>query len=225
MKKFDANTGAEISRITVPVTFEGKETFVTRLLSDPNLTRGTQINLPAMSYEFTGIKYEANRKLSPFQKATFISTGNTAVQFQMATPYIASFELNIYTRNWEDGAQILEQIIPFFNPDYTITLKYLVSGSDYVSENLPITLEDIEYKTEYEGPAGTVRNVIWTLNFTAHMLFYGPTPTNQVIKEVIINFRDYNSGNNEAIMTSSVNPITANITDSWNVNTVIVNVG
>ena len=222
MKKFDSNTGVEISNVTVPVYFEGKETFVTRLLGDPTATRGVQIQFPVMSYEFMGISYDVARKISPFQKGQLQSQGNNTVQYQMATPYTAAFELNLYTRNWEDGAQILEQILPFFSPDYTLALKYLVNGSNYISEAVPIVLENVQYKTEYEGPAGTVRNVIWTLQFTAHILFYGPTPAAKVIKEVIINFRDYDSANIEAIIISQVNPITANVNDTWNVVTTIL---
>ena len=226
MVAYDANTQLEIKRVTVPVTYEGKETFVTRLEGDPTALKGSQINLPQMTYDLTSVTYEANRKLSPYIKNQAINNSNTTSWFQLAVPYVLTFDVNLYVRNQEDGMQIIEQIIPFFAPDYVISLKYIdvnANNSSFIVEQLPFTLEDISYENSYEGPQGSVRMVTWTLRIAAHMLYFAPVPSANVIKEVIINFRNENTpnGNILAVVTDTVNPITANVGDNWNVITTV----
>lgn len=223
MVKYDPSTRVELGRITVPLTYEGKETFVTRLNADPTLTKGMQIVLPAMTYEFKNMQYAADRKVSSFVKNKILGTGQSnLLQYSLATPYDLLFDLNLYVRNMEDGLQIIEQIVPFFAPDYTVSLKYLITATDWVSEDLPIVLEEIQFDNDYQGAAGSVRQINWTLTFKVKALFYGPIPNNSnIIKEVIVNLRDYNSGNTQAVIDLTVNPPTANITDNWTINTTI----
>lgn len=224
MISYDANTQTELSRVTVPVIYEGKETFVTRLLADPTALRGTQINLPHMTYELKSFAYDPNRKLSPYIKNQAINTSNTTSYFQTAVPYTLSFDVNLYVRNQEDGMQIIEQIIPFFAPEYVVNLKYITANGSFVTEQLPFVLENISYQSDYEGPSGTVRMVTWTLQIAAHVLYFGPVPSANVIKEVIINFRNENTpnGNILAVMTDTVSPITANANSAYNVVTTII---
>lgn len=214
-----SNSANTFATTTIPVRFEGKETFLMRLATDPTALKGDQITLPTMSYDLLGISYDSQRKLSPYIKNQMFNTSNNTTQYACAAPYNLNFEVNLYVRNVEDGLQVIEQIIPFFTPDYTIQLKYLVNAASntYVSEQVPFVFEGINYQNEYEGPAGTVRMVTWTMNFTAKALYFGPTPSNSVIKEVIINLRDGNSMNVVSTIEASVDPISANVTDNYNV--------
>ena len=224
--KYDQESRAELGRQTVPLTYEGKETFMTRLEGDPELNKGIQTNLPVMTYEMMGLKYDPSRKQSPFLRTKFVQTGSTASSIPLASPWNMFLDVNLYVRNMEDGLQIIEQIIPFFTPDYTVKLKYLTSGNNYISYDLPITLEDLNFNNSYEGPAGSVRSITWTLNFSAKMFIFGPVAKNgKVIKDSIIHIRDYDSGNLTATIESIVSPITANVTDAYNVITTITETG
>ncbi|MGH7749781.1 MAG: tail sheath stabilizer and completion protein, partial [Candidatus Dormibacteria bacterium] len=205
--QYDANTRIELARITVPVKFEGKETFIMRLLGDPTALKGVQLTLPIMSYDLVGFQYDTTRKLTPYIKNQLFNASNNTTRYACAVPYNINFEVNLYVRNEEDGLQVIEQIIPFFSPDYTIALKYVLdanSGS-WITEQVPFVLENINFSNQYEGATGTVRMLTWTLNFTAKALFFGPMPSSSVIKEVIINLYDVEDvtigGNTTVTMT------------------------
>lgn len=214
----------ELQRITVPLSFEGKENYITRLYADPDLTRPNQLTLPAMTYDFKGYRYRADRRQSPYTPGQMAQSGDNAIRYYSAAPYDVLIELYLYIRNMEEGLQIVEQIFPVFAPEYSLTLKYAAPGSNnYISQDVPIVFENIDYSNEYEGPAGTVRTITWTLQFSAKAFFYGPLNTNTgVIKETIVYLNDQNTLNLYANIDTSVDPITANITDSWNVNTSII---
>lgn len=227
--KYDLNTRAELARVPVPLIYEGKETYATRLLGDPSANRGTQVNLPSMSYEYTGIKYNSLRKLSPFEGSYLPQPqGTLPILYTNGVPYDVFINLYLYVRNMEDGFQVIEQIIPFFQPSYTLNMKYILAGTaigntNWISEAMPITLQDINFQNEYDGPQGTVRQITWSLNFTAQALFFGPQPAaGGPIKEVIINFNDPDAANGQTVatVTASVDPPSAN-GPGPNVNTII----
>jgi hypothetical protein len=215
----------ELGRITVPVTYEGKETFITRLEADPDLTAGVQIILPAMTYEMTGIKYDPQRKITQFIKNQLIQTSNSAIRFTPPVPYNMGIDVNLYVRNMEDGLQLIEQIIPFFATDYTVGVKYVMQDDNYISYDLPFILEDIQFNNEYEGPAGAVRKIVWTLNFNAKLWLFGPMPSTGIIKNVIVDIRDQNTANTLAEIDVRVNPITANVGDTYTIDTTITEIG
>ena len=222
--KYDANTRAELGRVTVPLEYAGKETYIQRLESDPVLQKGVQIVLPRMSFEMTGIKRDETRQISPYQRQLLCQNTDSGqiANFAPGIPYDISIQLNAYVRNQEDGTQIIEQIIPFFSPDYTLNLKYLsCDGGCTVSEDLPFVLENTTYTNSYEGGAGTVRYIIWSLDFTAKTWFFGPLSNGSIIKTVDVNLRDFNSGNTQATIVVTPNPPTANVTDDFGFTTVI----
>lgn len=225
--KYDYANNKQLGIATIPLTYEGKETWLTRLQADPELTRGTQIPLPAMTYEWKTVRYAKERKQTGFLKGQFAQSNNTATQYKLGIPIDMGFELNLFARNIEDGAQVAEQIVSMMAPQYTVKLKYLVSGNVFVSENLPIILQEFNKDSEYEGPQGTIRMVTWTFLFNVQTFLYGPQPVTNVIKSVSIDFFSEMPGTANAnapvaIITSNVNPITANSTDTWNANTIIV---
>ena len=110
-------TGSEVSRFVVPIIYSPKEKYITRVFSDPDLTRQLQAILPRMSFEITGISYDSARKQNSLLKTNQTSNSTTASTAYMGVPYDITFELNVYARNIDDGTHIVEQIMPFFNPD------------------------------------------------------------------------------------------------------------
>jgi hypothetical protein len=222
--KYDANTRAELGRSTVPIEYAGKETYIQRLDGDPTLQKGVQIVLPRMSFELLGMKRDENRQTSSYNKLTLCQTaGSNAISsFSPGMPYDLNIQLNLYVRNQEDGLQVIEQILPFFTPDYTLNLKYLsCDGGCTVSEDLPFVLENINYSNNYEGPGGSVRYINWSLDFIAKTWFYGPLSSGSVIKTVDVNINDIDSGNTQATIIITPNPPTANATDDYGFTTII----
>lgn len=178
-------SGAEIERIKVPITYAPKEKYVTRLRSDPDLQRQIQIRLPRLSFELVGVNYDASRKQNSLLKIAKGGTATTGASSYMAVPYDLEFELNLYTRNIDDGTQIIEQILPYFNPDYTVTVEPVSNLG--VLKDIPIILNTVSNNIEHEGNFDAVRFVTWTLTFTMKAHYYGPITNPKIIRKVIAN--------------------------------------
>jgi hypothetical protein len=177
------NTEAE--RFVVPIAYAAKELYVMRLEGDYNLDKKVQMTLPRMSFEMTGLSYDASRKQNTNFKS-FAQTSSGVKSQYNPVPYDFDFSLYIYVRNVEDGTQIIEHILPFFTPDYTIKLN-LVPEMGVVKE-IPIVLKDTQYDVTYEGPRESdPRMIIWTLNFTVKGFIFGATSTAGLIKTSITN--------------------------------------
>jgi hypothetical protein len=185
MLKYAANTNAEISRVNVPLSYAGKENFLTRLLGNPDLHKPTQIVLPRMSFEMTNISYDPSRKLSSYLSSFNKSTNTSVSQQYQGVPYNLDFELNLYVRNVEDGTQIIEQILPFFNPDYTISMNFVDEME--IIRDVPILLESVDYDPNYSGTEETVRILTWTLKFKMKTYFFGPINTGALIRQSTAN--------------------------------------
>jgi hypothetical protein len=165
------NTEAE--RFLVPIAYAAKESYVMRLQSDPNLDKKVQITLPTMSFEMTGLKYDVSRKQNTNIK-NFASKKPGIISQYNPVPYDFDFNLYIYVRNIEDGTQILEHIIPYFTPDYTIKLN-MVPEMNIIKE-VPVILNSCNQDISYEGDFNKdTRMVIWTLNFTVKGYIFGKT--------------------------------------------------
>ncbi len=184
LKQLDTN-GTEIKRTKVPILYGPKDKYVVRYEQDPDLTKDTQITLPRMSFEVTGMQYDAKRKQNSLLR---IARGNSATRVSstyMSVPYDMSFELNIYAKNIDDNNQILEQILPYFNPDYTPTIEP-IPELDFLKD-IPIILDNVVTNIQYESNYEGVRYVYTTLNFTLKGHFYGPTTTPKIIRKSIAN--------------------------------------
>lgn len=185
-------TGKETGRFIVPIIYAPKEKMVTRVFSDPDLTRQLQSILPRMSFEISGLSYDASRKQNNLLKASKpVVGGSTASSAYMGAPYDIDFQLNIYTRNIDDGTHIVEQILPFFNPDFTVSTS-MVPDLGFIKD-IPIILNSVTNNIEYEGNFDSVRYVYWTLNFTMKMHYYGPVTTPKIIRTVFANIRNDNN--------------------------------
>jgi hypothetical protein len=178
-------TGEETNRFLVPIIYSPKEKMVTRIFSDPDLLRQVQTILPRMGFEITGITYDASRKQNSLLKAARSNTTTHVSASYMGVPYDINFQLNIYTRNIDDGTQIVEQILPFFNPDFTVTTNMIPDLG--ALKDVPIILNNVSNDIQYEGDYDSVRYVNWTLNFTMKMYYYGPISYPKIIRTVYAN--------------------------------------
>lgn len=157
----------------VPLAYGSKERYLTRITSDPTLTKSIAILVPRISFELTGMSYDAGRK----QVSTMQNFNNTSsgLKSQYApVPYDFNFSVSVYARNTEDGTQIIEQILPFFTPDFTVTVDLISTmGKKY---DMPIILNSVNTTTDYEGGAGdgTTRLIIWDLEFTVKSYLFPP---------------------------------------------------
>jgi hypothetical protein len=178
------NTEAE--RFIVPIAYAAKELYVQRLQGDPNLDKKVQMTLPRLSYEMTGLKYDSARKQNTNIKNFATVTGGGVVGQFNPVPYDYDFNLYLYVRNIEDGTQVIEHILSYFTPDYTIKLN-LIPEMGIVKE-IPIVLNTATFDTEYEGDRDSdTRTIIWTLNFTVKGFVYGATSDVGIIKTSITN--------------------------------------
>ena len=175
-------TGKEINRFVVPLIYSPKEKMVTRLFSDPDLLKQIQTLLPRMGFEITGITYDATRKQNSILRASKANTVSHVSSMYMGVPYDINFALNVYTRNIDDGANIVEQILPFFNPDFTVTTNMVPELG--LLKDTPIILNNVSQNIEYEGNYDSVRYVNWTLNFTMKTYYYGPITYPKIIRTV-----------------------------------------
>jgi len=185
----------EIERITVPLNYITKEKFYQRITQDPNLDRRVQMTLPRMSFELTDIAYDTTRKLSPFLRQ-FGALNDTQIKTVTLAPYNFNFSLYIYVRNTEDGTQLIEQILPYFNPDYTMTLDLVGVGNPV---DVPVILQSVNYAPSgSEGPPAQLRMLQWNLGFSMRGYLYGPQSNVKVIRKVTANTYEYNTGGLEA---------------------------
>lgn len=178
-------SGLEIERIKIPLIYAPKEKYIARLASDPDLQREIQAVLPRMSFEITNISYDSTRKQNSILKN---ARANTSSQFSsqfMGVPYDIGFELNIYTRNIDDGTHIIEQILPYFNPDYTVTVNMIPELG--FTKDIPIILNSINNTVEHEGNFDAVRYVTWNLQFNMKAHYYGPITQQKIIRKVDTN--------------------------------------
>lgn len=180
----DDTTGLEIERFKVPIIYAPKEKYYARLQSDPDLSRELQVSLPRMSFEMTSIAYDPSRKQNSMIRVSK-STGATTNSQYMGVPYDLGFELNLYSRNIDDGTHVIEQILPYFNPDFTPTINPV---SDIgILKDTPIILNSVTNNVEHEGNFDAVRFITWTLTFTMKAYYYGPVSTPKIIRKVDAN--------------------------------------
>jgi hypothetical protein len=184
IKRKDSN-GSTIQSIRVPLAYAPKEKFLTRLDQQPDLdNREFAITLPRMSFEISTIEYDATRKLNRLQKFKKVKTSaeGKILDFNyMPVPYNISYTLNVFTATAEGGLQIIEQILPYFQPDYTVTINAIPNLD--IKRDVPIILNSVNYEDSYSGDYTTRRAVIYTLTFTAKTYLFGPAQTQKVIKE------------------------------------------
>jgi hypothetical protein len=163
----------EYERTRVPLSYGAKEKYLTRLTSDPTLTKSINVYVPRISFDMVGLSYDSTRKFNTINRNFGVNSDTGIVSGQYApVPYNFEFDLSIFVRNQEDGTQILEQILPFFTPDFTVTVDLVPKvGRKY---DMPVTLNSVSPEIDYEGDFSTTRLIIWTLNFTVKGYIFPP---------------------------------------------------
>lgn len=184
VKHKDVND-VEVRRIKVPIIWGPKDKYVTRLQTDPDLLRDVAITLPRMSYDITGWSYDPSRKQISTLRVADGDTASRVKSAYMAVPYNLKFQLSIYSKTIDDGLQITEQILPYFNPDYTRTIVPIPELS--FLKDIPIILDGVNQQIDYEGNYDKERFCIWNLDFTMQCYYFGPITTPKIIRKSIAN--------------------------------------
>ena len=171
--RHDDQAGNVISELKVPVAYGPRQKFLARIQQQPDLNKAVQITLPRMSFEITSISYDASRKAGITQtfKAPNKDNDNKLTKVFMPVPYNIGFELNILCKLQDDGLQILEQILPFFQPAFTLSIDLVKSIGE--KRDIPMVLNGIQQQDDYEGDFSTRRALIYTLSFTAKSFMFG----------------------------------------------------
>ena len=179
------NQSISYEQFKVPLSYGPKEKYVTRLTSDPKMIKSIATAVPRMSFDMTGLNYDVSRKQMSTLK-NFSPNNSTSVNVQYAPiPYNFDFSLSIYVRNTEDGTQILEQILPFFTPDFTLSVD-LIEGMSQTYD-VPVILESVTPSIDYEGDMSTTRLIIWELTFTVKGYIFPAMKTGKIIKQANTN--------------------------------------
>jgi T4-like virus Myoviridae tail sheath stabiliser len=180
---------SEAERFVVPIAYAPKELYVARLEGDYNLDKKVQMTLPRMSFEMNGLTYDESRKQNTNIR-NFANTSAGVLAQYNPVPYNFDFSLYIYVRNIEDGTQIVEHILPFFTPDYTIKINLIPEMG--ITKEIPVVLNSSSYDITYEGPRDSdTRTIIWTLNFTVKGFIFGASGSTSLIKESIASIFSY----------------------------------
>lgn len=204
------SSGEVIQTLKVPLSYAPRQKFLARIEAEPTLPNERfQVVLPRMGFEMLGIQYDPNRRISLVQQNRAVNNTTTTLNSQYApTPYNIDVGLYIYVKNQDDGLQIVEQILPYFNPDFNLTLNAIPDLG--IKNDLPILLNNITYEDDYEGDFRNRRAIIWTLNFTLKLNFYGPINRQSVIRTATVTtFSDVQLSNQQSSYNVTIDPTTA----------------
>ena len=180
------NNGTITQSMKVPLAYGPKQKWLTRLDTDPSLASAVAITLPRLGFEIGSLSYDSTRKLNRVQKFKKVKSSSSDAnkldtQF-MPVPYNMDITLYAMAKNSDDALQIVEQILPFFQPDYTLTLNDMADMG--IKRDIPIILNDVGYEDNYQGDFESRRAIIYTMAFTTKFYLYGPVTSSSVIKTV-----------------------------------------
>ena len=181
--------GTLIQNMKVPLNYGPRDKFLARVEGNPDLNRPVAIQLPRMSFEMTNLYYDSSRKMQTLNKISVADPNDpdTKIYQYAPVPYNIEFQLSIMVKNAEDGTFIIEQILPYFTPEWTATLN--INPDLGLKYDIPVTLDNITSEDTYEGDFVQRRALIWTLNFSMKGWLFGPTKSGgKVIKDMDINF-------------------------------------
>jgi hypothetical protein len=205
----------------VPLAYGPMQKFLARIEQQPELNKAIQITLPRMSFEMTSIQYDSTRKANITQSFKTCGNGNTVKKVYMPVPYNIGFQLNIMTKLQDDALQIVEQILPNFQPSFNLTIDLVDSIGE--KRDIPIVLDSVSFTDDYEGDYSTRRTLIYTLNFTAKTYLFGPIAdsTDGLIRKVQVDYytgTDTTVAKREMRYTLTPDPIDATPDDNFGFN-------
>ena len=219
-----------VQTLSVPLSYAPKQKFIERIREVPEVDENRRpyaITLPRIGFEITSFNYDPSRKLSITQNVRAVDTTgttNTGVRYSyVSTPYNMGISMSIFAKNQDDGLQIIEQILPYFNPDFNVTINAVPDLG--VKHDLQIILDSVSYNDEWEGSFDKRLSVIWDLNFTMKMNFYGYVRDANLIKTVIQNIFTDNTLTTGSTpvntvagtqITTTLDPSTATPLDNYN---------
>jgi hypothetical protein len=214
-KEGDSVTGTTIQRLQVPLAYAPKEKWLVRIESDPTLENNTYVTLPRMSFEITGYTYDSARKVNRMQKITCGSGIDSLSYVYTPVPYNIDISLYILTKTQEDGLQILEQILPTFTPEYTLSIKNIQNMN--VVLDVPVVLNSVSVQDDYDGDFQTRRFVTHTLSFTMKTSLFGAISGQGIITEVNANVgQNENFSNPNQVYVAEGDPATATVAqENW----------
>ena len=180
--------GEVISQVKVPLSYAPKRNFLDRLqqMTNEDAERRVAMKLPRMSFEITAMTYDSIRQLPKTNvfSSAIAGDSNKKNKFFSVTPYDITFDVNIYAKSQDDALQIVEQVLPYFNPQYTLSVKPFGSTHPDIKEDVPIILQSVSLSDDFEGSIGDRRTIVYTLSFNMKINFYGPLGTSNLIREV-----------------------------------------
>ena len=214
-KQGDSVTGNTVQRLQVPLAYAPKEKWIVRIDSDPNLEQHTYTTLPRMSFEIIGYNYDPTRKINRMQQISCGGGSGSVSTMYTPVPYNIDISLYILTKTQEDGLQIIEQILPTFTPEYTLTLNVVPDMN--VKIDVPIILNSVAVNDEYDGDFQTRRFVTHTLNFQMKVNLFGGISGKNVIDNVSANIGgNQNFSNPNRIYNAEGDVTTASVNaESW----------
>ena len=217
------NSGAIIQTMKVPLAYGPRQKWLTRLDADANLDSKVAITLPRLGFEIQNLSYDPSRKLNRvqrFKKVKSSSTKSNKLDSQyMPVPYNLDIELYAMAKQSDDALQIVEQILPYFQPDYTLTIRDMTDMG--IKRDVPIVLNSVSYEDNYRGDMGERRAIIYTLGFTSKFYLYGPVTSQNVIKTVQVDqYTDIedNAPKREQRYTATPKPFSADADDDFGFN-------
>jgi hypothetical protein len=191
------SSGAVISQVKVPLSYAPKAKYLERIRENPDLDTDTKvaIKLPRMSFEITAFTYDTTRQLAKTSNFNTIGSGPANRQkFFAPVPYTINFQLNIYAKTQDDALQVVEQILPYFNPQYTLTIKPFLVEYPTFREDIPIAIQAVSFTDDFDGQLETRRTIIYTLDFEMKVSFHGPIENKDIIRTSIANINQINAG-------------------------------
>jgi hypothetical protein len=209
--------GASISEMKVPLAYGPIQKFLARINQQPELNKPIAMTLPRMSFEMTSIQYDSTRKSGITQTFKALD-GNNLKKVFMPVPYNIGFQLNIMTKLQDDALQVVEQILPYFQPSFNLTVDLISSIGE--KRDIPIVLDSVSFTDDYEGDFSTRRILIYTLNFTAKTYLFGPIAdsTDGLIRKVQVDMysgTDTSIAKREMRYTLEPDPINAGPDDDF----------
>ena len=221
----DNRQGGTISETKVRLIYGPKQKFLAKLEQQEELTKAVAITLPRMSFEMSSMSYDSSRKSSITRtfKAVDTSDSTKAKKVYLPVPYNVGFELNVMTKLNDDALQIVEQILPFFQPAFNLTIDLVSSIGE--KRDIPVVLENISFSDEYEGDFSTRRVLMYTFQFTAKTYLFGPVAdsTDGLIKKVQVDYyadSKPETAKREMRYTVQPDPVTAGPEDDFGVSEV-----
>lgn len=185
INRTDSNNDV-VESMRVPIMYGPVEKFLARVEADPDLTKPVAIDLPRMSFALTSMMYDGDRKLETTRKIYLKNNDQKISYIYNPVPFNFFFTLSVMVKNAEDGTKILEQILPYFTPDWTATLNLVPEIGE--TKDIPVVFNTINTEDIYEGDFTKRKAIVWNLNFTLKGYLYGPLNSVGLIKQVFVNF-------------------------------------